>query len=84
MGVLAWDAIKNGVRQTNATMGIQAGKEAGSHAVPALLLVRKVVASLGIPKATREAKVDDIDNGRGRRRSLPHDEIGRLYVAMYK
>ena len=46
-------------------MSIQAGKYTRSYAVSAFLLVSNVVACSGIPEATREAKVDDIDDGRG-------------------
>lgn len=46
-------------------MSIQASEEACSYAVPALLLVSDMFACSGIPEATCETKVDDIDDGRG-------------------
>jgi hypothetical protein len=46
-------------------MGIQTRKDTCSYPVPAFLLVSDVFACSGVPEATCEAKVDDIDDGRG-------------------
>lgn len=44
-------------------MRIQASKKTCSNAVLSLLLVCDMFACSGIPEATRETKVDDIDDG---------------------
>lgn len=77
-------SLQDSVGRTNTAVRIQTSKKTCSYTMFPLLFIGDMLACSGIPEVASETKVDHIHDRGGRGRWQAHDEISRLYVAMYK